>query len=447
MSRPSRNQTYIPKHCHHKASNRGVVRLNGRDHYTGPWDTPEANAEYRRLIAEWLANHRLPVPSADAAGDRQVALPLSVTVAEMMLAFWHHVQQFYRRPDGTPTGEELNFKYALRPARQLYGDLPAADFSPLKLRAVRQQMIDAGLSRGVINGRVSRIVRMFRWGVAEELVPETVHGALEAVAPLREGRSEAREPQKVKPVPDEQIAAVLPLLAPQVRAMVELQRLTGLRSSEVCQLRGADLDTSGDIWVYRPAQHKTLHHGKRRVVFIGPRAQAILGPWQRADPDAYLFSPREAMAAFRESQRAARKSKVQPSQICRRKRTPRRQPGECYTFRSYGAAVRRACTQAYPLPTHLRRRQIQRPGGGSLPETPAEWRNRIGPAGLAEVLAWRRRHTWHPHQIRHTRGTEVRKVYKLEGAQVALGHAHAKITEVYAERDYDLARKIAADMG
>lgn len=340
--------TYIPKHCHHKASDRGVVRLNGRDQYTGPWGTPKAEAEYRRLVAEWLAGHRLPTAVA------------IVTVSELILAFWQHVQAYYRRPDGTPTGEEVNYRYALKPLRALYGDLPAAEFSPLKLKAVRQEMITAGLARTVINGRVSRIVRMFRWAVAEELVPETVHRALDAVPNLQKGRSEARESDKVRPVPDADVDATLPYVVPQVRAMIELQRLTGLRSSEVCRLRGADLDISGDVWVFRPEQHKGRHHEKDRAVFIGPRGQDILRRWLKADPTAYLFSPREAMEAIRSARRAGRKTAARPFRVSRRKRSPRRQPGECYTFRSYGYAVRRAC----------------------------------GRAGVDP---------WHPHQIRHTR--------------------------------------------
>ena len=38
-----------PSLCHHKASNQGVVRINGRDHYCGTYGTPEAQAEYDRL--------------------------------------------------------------------------------------------------------------------------------------------------------------------------------------------------------------------------------------------------------------------------------------------------------------------------------------------------------------------------------------------------------------
>ena len=43
--------------------------------------------------------------------------------------------------------------------------------------------------------------------------------------------------------------------------------------------------------------------------------------------------------------------------------------------------------------------------------------------------------------MRHLYATMVRRVYGLEAAQVLLGHAHAAITETYAERDATLATK------
>jgi integrase len=54
---------------------------------------------------------------------------------------------------------------------------------------------------------------------------------------------------------------------------------------------------------------------------------------------------------------------------------------------------------------------------------------------------------WHPNQLRHSHATEVRRRFGLEAAQVALGHAQANITEVYAERDLRLAVKVAAEIG
>ena len=54
---------------------------------------------------------------------------------------------------------------------------------------------------------------------------------------------------------------------------------------------------------------------------------------------------------------------------------------------------------------------------------------------------------WHPNQLRHTFATAVRKAHGLEAVQVLLGHSHAKVSEVYAERNEALAAKFAAEVG
>jgi integrase len=54
---------------------------------------------------------------------------------------------------------------------------------------------------------------------------------------------------------------------------------------------------------------------------------------------------------------------------------------------------------------------------------------------------------WAPNQLRHAHGTEVRRRFGLEAAQVALGHERADVTQVYAERNLDLAVKVATEAG
>ena len=54
---------------------------------------------------------------------------------------------------------------------------------------------------------------------------------------------------------------------------------------------------------------------------------------------------------------------------------------------------------------------------------------------------------WHPNQLRHLHGTEVRRRFGLEAAQATLGHSRADVTQVYAERDLAQAAKVAAEMG
>jgi len=41
---------------------------------------------------------------------------------------------------------------AFRFVKDLFGDAPASEFGPLALKAVREAMIETGLSRGVVNG-------------------------------------------------------------------------------------------------------------------------------------------------------------------------------------------------------------------------------------------------------------------------------------------------------
>src|SRR5262249_12604965 len=141
----------------------------------------------------------------------------------------------------------------------------------------------SALSRGVINRRVGRIVRMFKWGVSEELVPEGVWRALTTVRGLEKGRTGVRETEPVRPVAPEVVAATLPYLLPPVRALAELQLATGMRPGEACAMRGCDLDAGGDVWLYRPRQHKTAHRGKERVVALGPKAQAVVAPFLKLD--------------------------------------------------------------------------------------------------------------------------------------------------------------------
>ena len=183
-------------------------------------------------------------------------------------------------------------RLSFRLLRELYGHTLASEFGPLALKTVRQAMIDAKLSRTEINRRVGRIVRAVKWAVENERVAASVHHGLKAVAGLKKGRTEAKELDPVKPVPEAHVEAVRPFVARQVWAMIELQRLTGMRPGEVCQMRTCDIDVAGKVWSYVPPRHKTEHHGRKREIPIGPRAQAILRPWLKSDPTAYLFSPR-----------------------------------------------------------------------------------------------------------------------------------------------------------
>jgi len=360
-----------PSYRLHKPTGQAVVTLNGQDMYLGKYGTPESQIEYDRLVAEWLSNgRRLP----QATGS-------DLAVNEFVVAYLKFADGYYRKGDA-PTVEPGNIRLAVRPLLKLYGHSPARDFGPLKLKAVRQAMVDSGTCRTEVNRRVARIVRLFKWAVENELVPPAVHQALKAVAWLRKGRTQARESVPVKPVPDSVVDAIRLHVARQVWAMIELQRLTGMRPGEVVIMRTCDIDRTEAVWVYTPAYHKTEHHDKERHVYIGPRAQAVLEPWLRTDAEVFLFSPRKATEERWDKQRQNRKSKVQPSQRSRKRARPRKQPQERYTVASYRRAIAGGCDKAFPHP-----KEAEINGRRSVARTPAERK-----AVAAEWKSWRVEH-------------------------------------------------------
>jgi integrase len=154
------------------------------------------------------------------------------------------------------------------------------------------------------------------------------------------------------------------------------------------------------VWVFRPRISKSQHHANRdRVVFIGPRAQQVLRPWIRGEPDEFLFGPRQNRESKLKDRPAPRPPT--PSEKRRRKRRIFR---DRYTRNAYLLAIRRACTRAGVSP-------------------------------------------WSPNRLRHLCATRIRAKYGIEMTRVILGHADPAISLVYAERDLDTACRIMGEVG
>ncbi len=401
----------VPAYCHHKASGKAVVRLNGKDIYLGPYGSPESHDEYQRAITLW----RLNVTShEEQRPTRILEAGFDLPISKVLLRYKTFAESYYVK-NGKPTKELADMKYALRPLRQLFGDTLARDFGPLKLKMVRQAMVDSDLSRGVINNRMNRVKRFFKWAVAEELVPPSVYEGLRAVTGLKYGRTEARETDPIKPVADEHIEIILAEVSPQVAAMVQLQRLTGMRPCETVMIRKQDIDTSSDIWLYEPFDHKNLWRGHRRMIALGPKCQELLKPYLANRIDGYLFSPKEAEAQRNAIRKANRQSPMTPSQ---RRRKPKvfstRAKRDNYDTDSYRRAIK------YGIKKVNKRLEVEKQP--LIPE-------------------------WCPLQVRHSRATELNEIYGIEAAAVSLGHAHADVTKVYAERNLKLAIEVAKKAG
>lgn len=401
----------VPAYRLHKPSGQARVIVRGRHYYLGPYGSPESHEKYARLIAELATKP-----------DEPVATPgQEMLVVQLLAAYWQYASGYYVK-DGKPTSSLDHITLMIRMVREHYGSIPAVDFGPLCLKAIRAKLVDAGNSRKYVNKLVSLVPRMFKWAASEQLIPGRVYQDLQAVEGLRMGRTKAPERPPVLPVADAVVDATIPHLPSIVADMVRLERLTGCRPAEVCQIRPCDVDrSSGDVWLYRVPGHKTEHFGRERVICIGPKGQAVLRPYLLRPADAYCFSPAESMEKQRAAWRARRKTPVQPSQRSRRKARPKRKPRDCYTRYSYARAIRRGVERA--------NRAILKDSAKAGIENP-------------QVLPF-----WAPNQLRHSRATEVRRKYGLEAAQTTLGHSKADVTQIYAERDTKLAADIARKIG
>lgn len=259
---PKLAENAVPSYRLHKQSGQAIVTLNGQDITLGRYGTRASRDRYNQIIGEWLA-----------AGRRLPEKVAASTIAEVVNAYRKHADVYYRHADGTPTSSVERLARELSPLAKLYARLPAAELSPLKVKAVRDSMIKLGWSRGSINHAVGTIKRLVKWAVENELIPPAVHHGVVALEGLKQGRSPAKESEPVRPVPAAHLKTIPPLLSRQVRAMVELQAVSAMRPGEVCAMRTGEIDRSGKLWVYRPRQHKTQHHGHAREVYLGPKAQ------------------------------------------------------------------------------------------------------------------------------------------------------------------------------
>jgi hypothetical protein len=104
-------------------------------------------------------------------------------------------------------------------------------------------------------------------------------------------------------------------------------------------MRACDIDTTGDVWLYKPARHKTSWRGKDRVIPLGPRTPAIVKPFLPLATEAYLYFPALAMAERAVILRSRQKTRVQPSQHNRRRKNPQRAPGDRYDRTSHTRTI------------------------------------------------------------------------------------------------------------
>lgn len=290
MPRP---KSSIPPYRHHKSTGRAVVYIGRKTVSLGPYDSPESRQQYAEIVSKITAGE-----TVEGLSSKPAPRPASKTVAGLCLRFI--AEELPKYSDA----EQHCFRGAMKILGQLFGETPANDFGPIRLRAVRKSMVDGDpnvvtpdgkpkprkpWSRSFINKQVKRLKYLFRWGVSWELAPAAVAEALGTVKSLTAGETDAREGTPRRAVPDKDLAAVRAVLCQKHQDLFDLLLLTGARPGEIVGLTTGVIDRSGEVWRVDLAQHKTAHKGKSRTLFFNATAQAILLRYLKADPDASLF--------------------------------------------------------------------------------------------------------------------------------------------------------------
>jgi integrase len=277
-------------------------------------------------------------------------------------------------------------------------------------------MVRAGtLCRSQINKHIGRIARIFTWGVEEEVVPSNIVHALQAVKDLRKGEQGTYDNPPREEVPDDVVKRTLPFMSPTVAAMVKLQRLTGMRPSEIYRMTVGSIDKTRDpeLWHYTPEHHKTERFIGEKPIPLGKPEQDLIAPYLIGkQPFEAVFSPRTALQEWHIERRANRQTKISPSQQERNRRRAEnpaaQQPGEFYDKNSYRKAIEHAI----------------RKGNNTLP--------------VEEKIP-----NWTPYQLRHSAGKKKKKTLGLDKAQALLGHKTANVTKRYAHAQLAIAESMA----
>jgi site-specific recombinase XerD len=365
-----------PKYRKHSSRDKAFVEWNGARHYfPGKHNSRESTDAY----SEFLAKHCGVVIKKPARPEVR-----GMSLMSLCATF---LATLYEQENGNTRGVYQTYKYALRPLAEEHGHILACDFSPLMLKRWQAKLAEKGLARSYISTCISNIRQTFRWAVSEELLPASVWHALQAVQPLKAGKTPARERRKKKPVPWAWVELLLPMLSPNLRTMVLLQWYSGARSQSVCMARPPQFVQQGDILLWSP-RHKTESLGFDLVLPLGPRGQALLAPYLQDQTDRWLFSPRQSAGNRRYHER--------------------------YFSLSYNNCVRSAIQK---LNRHLAKE--------NTPPLPL----------------------WSVHQLRHAKGHAVRAIYGLEATQAVLGHQQLSTSEVYSAKRLDLAIEVARAMG
>jgi len=372
----------------------------------GPADQPEV----------WRANLARLTERLATEPDSAPRLPSDLLVSELLVAWiggsdLAHVRDRSRYRQAVAQFGDM---FGERVAREIKtGEVESWAIGMARLERDGKQVY----SESTIRARLAYLKRAWRWAARQGLLPAECSMQFDLVAGPRPGI--ARKTRKIRSASAEQVELILPHLRSPVRAIVQLQRLTGARPSELFRLRPRDVlrDCVAEIadygkvdlkrlgvWLVVLEEHKTESVSAcDRWIVLGRQAQEILAPFLERANDAFCFSPVEAAEERWQESREDRAKRGGGSGGNRKPKAESRLR-QHYDKGSYRQAVNRACVKA----------------------------------GVPKI---------NPYQLRHLFSVTTRDAHGLDATQAAMGHTSPQTTQRYAKRSFDLAARVARESG
>ena len=386
--------------------NRAFCEYKGKRYPMGAWGSnpkepsPEAKEAQRRFHVAILQG------TVDAPKNTESSEQKNLTIAELTERFFDY-------------HDSLLDDVAVKAFRTIvpylvngYGNSPPDGFTAPMLLDIRDKLRERGLCRRGINNHVQRLVRIFKWGALRGLIhPSTWHG-LTTIPAYRKGELGTFDHPEREPIADAEVAKTLPFLPPTLRTMVIVERLTALRPTELCSMRVGDIDTSGDLWVYRLTEHKTFKTVGVRLIPLGKPEQELLAPFLRGKkPSDAVFSPRQTVRERKMIDRCNRQTSMTPSQKERDKVNSKKPTnvGEFYKETTYRQGIFYALKAAAKAGVEIEK--------------------------------------WFPYRLRHAAAEEAQNRYGYDGKRVLLGHTAKDVTSGYGGKKWEreLLEKMARE--
>lgn len=396
MPRPRNSTPDLKQH----AKGQFFIRLHGQQIYLGT-NRRAAEAERLRIIGRSIAMPDVP-PTAGPG----------MLLADALLLYAQHAAQRY-----TDERQLTRIRIITVKATERFPTLLATEFRARALEELRAHLVtcrrDDGrpLTRRYINHLIAALVIGFRWLATREVVPmDTFHLLREQARDLCEWGG-GRDSDPIVAVEDKVVDRTLEAGSDVVRAMIQVQRLAGMRPGELVRMRREEISTRPGEWVrvavtgkmvqavnlngkafwlYAPAKHKNLKRKKPRTIVLNPEAQRILSPFLAG------LDPVRGGPVFR------------------------RPNGEPFTVGMYGHKIMRAVWT-------VNRREVRE--------------------GRA-LVAGRLIPSWSPNQLRKAAAEEADKHLGADAAGALLGHgAGRRALDTYIQQQVEQAVRAADKLG